>query len=64
MPHSLNNLLKDLRLADKQATETGAMLPMSKIALAQYSKAAESGEGDKDFSVIALALERANKLAR
>jgi len=60
---SLSNLLKDLRLADKQATETGAQLPMSKVALAEYSKAAESGEGDKDFSVIALALERANKLA-
>ena len=61
---SLNNLLKDLRLADGQAKATGAMLPMSKVALAEYSKAAESGEGDKDFSVIALALERANKLAR
>ena len=61
---SLNNLLKDLRLADAQANATGAILPMSKVALAEYSKAAESGEGDKDFSVIALALERANKLAR
>jgi 3-hydroxyisobutyrate dehydrogenase-like beta-hydroxyacid dehydrogenase len=59
---SLSNLLKDLRLADKQAKETGAELPMSKVALAEYSKAAEK-EGDKDFSVIALALERANKLA-
>jgi len=59
---SLNNLLKDLRLADKQANETGAQLPMSKVALAQYSKAAENGEGNKDFSVIALALEKANKL--
>jgi 3-hydroxyisobutyrate dehydrogenase-like beta-hydroxyacid dehydrogenase len=59
---SLNNLLKDLRLADKQANETGAKLPMSKVALAQYSKAAEDGEGNKDFSVIALALEKENKL--
>jgi 3-hydroxyisobutyrate dehydrogenase-like beta-hydroxyacid dehydrogenase len=59
---SLNNLLKDLRLADKQAIATGADLPMSKVALAQYSKAAEDGEGNKDFSVIALALEKANKL--
>ena len=59
---SLNNLLKDLKLADKQANETGAQLPMSKIALAQYSKAAENSEGNKDFSVIALALEKANKL--
>ncbi|MDA4115737.1 MAG: NAD(P)-dependent oxidoreductase [Thaumarchaeota archaeon] len=61
---SLNNLLKDLRLADGQASTTGAVLPMSKVALAQYSKAAENGDGDKDFSVIALALERDNNLAR
>jgi 3-hydroxyisobutyrate dehydrogenase len=61
---SLNNILKDLRLADGQANATGAMLPMSKVALAEYSKAAESGEGEKDFSVIALVLERANQLTR
>ena len=61
---SLNNLLKDLRLADQQANATGAVLPMSKVALAEYSRAAESGEGDKDFSVIALTLERANGLTR
>ena len=61
---SLNNLLKDLRLADGQANETGAVLPMSKVALAEYSNAAEKGDGDKDFSVIALELERKNKLAR
>jgi 3-hydroxyisobutyrate dehydrogenase len=61
---SLNNLLKDLRLAEGQASATGAVLPMSKVALAQYSKAAESGEGEKDFSVVALVLERANQLTR
>ena len=61
---SLNNLLKDLRLADKQASETGAILPMSKVALAEYSNAAEVGDGDKDFSVIALELKRKNKIAR
>jgi 3-hydroxyisobutyrate dehydrogenase-like beta-hydroxyacid dehydrogenase len=61
---SLNNLLKDLRLAEKQARETGAMLPMSNVVVAQYSKAAENGDGDKDFSVIALELERANRLIR
>jgi 3-hydroxyisobutyrate dehydrogenase-like beta-hydroxyacid dehydrogenase len=59
---SLNNLLKDLKLADKQASETGAILPMSKVALAEYSNAAEDGDGDKDFSVIALELERRNKI--
>jgi len=61
---SLNNLLKDLRLAEGQANETGAVLPMAKVALVEYSSAAERGDGDKDFSVIALELERKNKLAR
>ena len=61
---SLNNLLKDLRLADKQASETGAILPMSKVALAEYSNAAAVGDGDKDFSVIALELKRKNRIAR
>jgi 3-hydroxyisobutyrate dehydrogenase len=61
---SLNNLLKDLRLANDQANATGAMLPISKEALAEYTKAAQGGEGDRDFSVVALALQRANKLAR
>ncbi len=59
---SLNNLLKDLRLADRQAKETGAVLHLSSIALSQYSKASEKGDGDKDFSVIALELERENGL--
>ena len=60
---SLKNLLKDLRLADEQANETGARLPMSKVALAEYSKAEQSGEGGKDFSIIALVLERENELS-
>jgi 3-hydroxyisobutyrate dehydrogenase-like beta-hydroxyacid dehydrogenase len=59
---SLNNLLKDLKLAEGQAKETGAILPMSGIALSQYSQAAANGDGDKDFSVIALELERLNKV--
>lgn len=59
---SLNNLLKDLRLADGQARATGATLPMTKVALAQYAKAAEQGRGDEDYSVIALVLEEANGL--
>jgi 3-hydroxyisobutyrate dehydrogenase-like beta-hydroxyacid dehydrogenase len=61
---SLNNLLKDLKLAEGQAKETGAILPMSQVALEQYSQAAAKGDGDKDFSVIALELERLNKLVR
>jgi 3-hydroxyisobutyrate dehydrogenase-like beta-hydroxyacid dehydrogenase len=61
---SLNNLLKDLRLADRQASAMGAMLPMSKVALAQYSKAAENGLGENDFIAIALELQKENNLPR
>jgi 3-hydroxyisobutyrate dehydrogenase-like beta-hydroxyacid dehydrogenase len=60
---SLNNLLKDLRLADQQANATSTILPMSKIALNQYVKAADNGLGDKDIIAIALELQRENKLA-
>jgi 3-hydroxyisobutyrate dehydrogenase-like beta-hydroxyacid dehydrogenase len=60
---SLNNLLKDLRLAERQANVTSAILPMSKIALDQYAKAAEHGLGEKDIIAITLELQRENKLA-
>jgi 3-hydroxyisobutyrate dehydrogenase-like beta-hydroxyacid dehydrogenase len=59
---SLNNILKDLKLADRQAKETGAVLPLSRVALSEYSKAAENGFGDKDISIIALELEKENGL--
>jgi len=59
---SLNNLLKDLKLASRQAQETRAVLPTASVVLGEYSKAAEHGDGDKDFSVIALQLERENDL--
>jgi len=61
---SLNNLLKDLRLADGQARKVGAMLPLAEVALGRYASAAERGEGHLDFSVIALDLLRENGLSK
>jgi 3-hydroxyisobutyrate dehydrogenase-like beta-hydroxyacid dehydrogenase len=60
---SLDNLLKDLKLADEQAEETGALLPVSKVAMNVYVEAAKDGHGKRDFSVVALELERKNGLA-
>lgn len=59
---SLNNLLKDLRLINAQITKTRAMLPMTKVAIEEYSGAMENDEGQKDFSVIALEIQRKNGL--
>ncbi len=59
---SLNNLFKDLRLINEQITKTGAILPMTKTAIEEYSKAVRNGDGQKDFSVIALEIQRENGL--
>jgi 3-hydroxyisobutyrate dehydrogenase-like beta-hydroxyacid dehydrogenase len=59
---SLNNLAKDLRLVNKQITEIGAILPMAKVSIEEYSKAVQDGEGQKDFSVIAREIQRKNGL--
>ncbi len=59
---SLNNLLKDLRLINEQIIKTGAILPMTKVAIEEYSEAVKNGEGQKDFSVIALEIQRKNEL--
>ncbi|HWQ47499.1 MAG TPA: NAD(P)-dependent oxidoreductase [Methanosarcina sp.] len=60
---SLNNLFKDLRLINTQITKTGAVLPMTKVAIEEYSRAVQNGEGQKDFSVIALEIQRKNGLS-
>jgi 3-hydroxyisobutyrate dehydrogenase-like beta-hydroxyacid dehydrogenase len=60
---SLNNLFKDLRLINEQVTETDAILPMTKMAIEEYSEAVKNGEGQKDFSIIALEIQRKNGLA-
>jgi 3-hydroxyisobutyrate dehydrogenase-like beta-hydroxyacid dehydrogenase len=60
---SLNNLFKDLRLINAHITKTGAILPMTKVAIEEYSRAVQNGEGQKDFSVIALEIQRKNGLS-
>ena len=60
---SLNNLFKDLELINEQITKTEAILPMTKVAIKEYSEAVQNGEGKKDFSVIALEIQRKNGLA-
>ncbi len=59
---SLNNLFKDLKLINTQITKTGAVLPMTKVAMEEYSRAVQNGDGQKDFSVIALEIQRKNGL--
>lgn len=60
---SLNNLFKDLKLINEQITKTGTILPMTMVAIKEYSEAIQNGEGQKDFSVIALEIQRKNGLA-
>lgn len=60
---SLNNLFKDLKLINAQITKTGAILPTTKVAIEEYSRAVQNGEGQKDFSVIALEIQRKNGLS-
>lgn len=59
---SLNNLFKDLKLINTQIAKTGAILPMTKVAMEEYSRAVQNGDGQKDFSVIALEIQRKNGL--
>ncbi|MGB9928522.1 MAG: NAD(P)-dependent oxidoreductase [Methanosarcina sp.] len=60
---SLNNLFKDLKLVNEQIVRTGASLPMTKVAIEEFSKMVERGEGQKDISIVALAVQRKNGLA-
>ncbi len=57
---SLNNLVKDLRLVERQMRKTGTDLPLSKVAIEEYADAVRGGDGERDFSVIARVIERRN----
>jgi 3-hydroxyisobutyrate dehydrogenase len=59
---SMDNLLKDLRLAKTQADNAGAILPVSELVTDEFEKAAARGDGKKDFAAIALEIERLNGL--
>ncbi len=60
---SVNNLLKDLRLALAEAHAAHAELPISEIVLQRFESAAARGDGPLDFSVVALELQRENGLS-
>ncbi len=59
---SLNNLLKDLRLAHEQAKKNSATLPLGEASLEKYTRASNSGLGQKDFSAIAQEIAKDNGL--
>lgn len=59
---SLNNLFKDLKLVEKEMIQTGAILPMTSIAIEEYSKVIQKGEGQKDISFIAREIQKKNGL--
>ena len=59
---SLDNLFKDLRLVNEQVKRTGAVLPLTEVALREYSEVIEKGLGKKDYSVIASEIQRKNGL--
>jgi 3-hydroxyisobutyrate dehydrogenase-like beta-hydroxyacid dehydrogenase len=59
---SLDNLFKDLSLVNEQVIKSGAILPLTEVALKEYSAAIQEGHGQKDFSVIAREVQRRNGL--
>jgi 3-hydroxyisobutyrate dehydrogenase-like beta-hydroxyacid dehydrogenase len=60
---SLDNLLKDLRLARKQANKVNAVLPAANLVEEEFTKAAEEmDKGKKDYSAVALQIEKLNGL--
>jgi 3-hydroxyisobutyrate dehydrogenase-like beta-hydroxyacid dehydrogenase len=59
---TLDNLFKDLRLVNEQIKRTGADLPLTGTAIGQYADAVKGGQGKKDYSVIALEVQRKNGL--
>jgi 3-hydroxyisobutyrate dehydrogenase-like beta-hydroxyacid dehydrogenase len=59
---SLDNLYKDLRLVNLEVNRSGAVLPLTEVALGEYSAAIRQGQGKKDFSIIAHEVQRKNGL--
>ena len=59
---SLENLLKDLKLAKSQADKVGSVLPVSNLVTEEFARAVAHGDGKKDFSAIALEIKRLNGL--
>lgn len=60
---TLNGMLKDIRLADEQARKSGCVLPVAATVAQLFTAASNLGDGDKDFSAIALELQRISGLS-
>lgn len=59
---TLNNMLKDIRLADEQARKSGCVLPVASTVSQVFTAASNQGNGDKDFSAVALEILRMSGL--
>lgn len=59
---TMNNLFKDLNLAEAQSVKNKANLPTMKLVIGKFSDAVSAGEGKQDFSAIARQIERSNGL--
>jgi 3-hydroxyisobutyrate dehydrogenase-like beta-hydroxyacid dehydrogenase len=59
---SMDNLLKDLRLVDVQRKKARLILPVFAAALERYEAASNFGDGGRDYSAIALEIQRLNGL--
>ena len=60
---TLNNLVKDLRLADDQARKNRMALPLSSVVTALSAGAVNLGYGEKDYTAIALEIQRLNGIS-
>jgi 3-hydroxyisobutyrate dehydrogenase-like beta-hydroxyacid dehydrogenase len=57
---TVNMLLKDLTLAENQATRQRAVLPAGSLAKQLFTTSVNQGQGEMDFSSIALTLQKLN----
>jgi len=57
---TVNMLLKDLTLAENQATRQKVALPAASLVKQLYTTSVNQGQGEMDFSSIALTLQRLN----
>ena len=59
---TLANIFKDLNLVHEQIRRTGSVLPLTEMALKEYSGMIKDDNAQKDFSIIALEIQRRNDL--
>jgi 3-hydroxyisobutyrate dehydrogenase-like beta-hydroxyacid dehydrogenase len=57
---TVNMLLKDLTLAENQATRQRVALPAGSLVKQLFTTSVNQGQGEMDFSSIALTLQKLN----